>query len=112
MDKNFFIRAKYGNKILYWEHEKGLHSGKGKLRGYQIFRTEKEAKKLIVLLKKVFASGITWEVLPDSEIPFIKKQKNCCRYCTKKLTKKDGSYYHDKCFKKEKKRLILKLARL
>lgn len=105
---NFFIRAKYGDKNYYWEHERGLHSGKGKLRGYQVFRTEKEAKKLIVLLKKVFASGITWEVLPDSEIPFIKKQKNLCRYCRKKLTKKDGVRHHDKCFKKHKKELTLR----
>jgi len=99
---DYFIRAKYGDKILYWEHERGLHSGTGVMRGYQVFRTEKEAKELIKHLKKVFHSAITFEVLPDSEIPFIKRQKNCCRYCTKKLTKKDGSYYHDKCFKKVK----------
>lgn len=71
---NYFIRAKYGNKILYWDHEKGLHSGKGKTRGYQVFITEKEAKQLIKNLQKCFHSAIIFEVLPESEIPFIKKQ--------------------------------------
>lgn len=79
---NYFIRAKYGDKFLYWEHERGLHCGTGKTRGYEVFKTEKEAKEIIKHLKKCFYSAITWEVLPDSEIPFIKKQH------TKKLKKK------------------------
>jgi hypothetical protein len=72
---DYFIRGKYCNKFLYWEHERGLHYGRGETRGYQVFRTKKEAEDLIELLKKIFHTAITFEALPSSEIPFIKKQK-------------------------------------
>jgi len=83
MDK-YFIRANVFGKIKYWDHINGLHSGRGGKGGYQVFDTEKEAKETVKHLKKCFYSVITWEVLPDSEIPFIKKQRTSRRYSIEK----------------------------
>jgi hypothetical protein len=69
----YFIRAKIEGKIKYWDRL-GLHSGKSELRGYSIYKSVAEANKDVRRLKILFHSWIEWEVLPESEIPFIKKQ--------------------------------------
>jgi len=71
---DFFIQADVFGKKKYWEFIGGLHSGKGKLKGYSIYKTKKEADDVVKCLKKVFHSGIKFEVKPSIEIPFIKTQ--------------------------------------
>lgn len=70
----FFIRANVFGKIRYWCNIDGLHTGRSEAHGFQIYQTEAEAKKEIRKLKNVFHKGIIWQVLPEEEIPFIKKQ--------------------------------------
>ncbi len=74
MREKFFIRVNVFGKTRYWDHTFGLHSGTSKRRGYQVFDSEKDARKIVNHLKKIFHTGITFEILPDTEIPFIKKQ--------------------------------------
>jgi hypothetical protein len=70
----YFIRANVFGKMKYWEQINGLHSGKSKLAGYDIFDTIQLARDKIQDLQKVFHNGIVFEALPDHEIPFIKRQ--------------------------------------
>lgn len=71
---SFFIQADVFGKKKYWELINGLHSGKGKSKGYSIYKTKKEAEDVVKCLKKVFHSEIKFEVKPETEIPFIKAQ--------------------------------------
>lgn len=71
---DFFIQADVFGKKKYWEFINGLHTGKGKSKGYSIYKTKKEADDVVKSLKKVFHSEIKFEVKPSTEIPFIKYQ--------------------------------------
>ena len=74
MSKRYFIKADVFGKTKYWEHINGLHSGKTKTCGYDVFDSIDSANKTVRKLRSVFHKGIKFFVLPDSEIPFIKKQ--------------------------------------
>ena len=74
MSNGFFIRANVFGKTRYWDFIDGLHTGRKKSHGFQTYPTEKDARKEIKDLKRVFHPGIIWEILPESEIPFIKRQ--------------------------------------
>lgn len=76
MEQGYYIKADVFGKIKYWSQIDGLHSGHGKLKGHSMFRTEKDAKKEITKLKKVFHNGIKWSIIQDGDLPFIKKQRN------------------------------------
>ncbi len=88
MGTNFFIKADVFGKTKYWNQIDGLHSGKGKLKGYSIYSSEKDANAEIKKLKKIFHSGIKFTVHNERDIPFIKRQivarekgERICTYC-------------------------------
>ncbi len=72
----YFIQADVFGKKKYWEFINGLHSGKGKLKGYSIFDTIEEANATMKRLRTVFHTGITFEVKEEAQLPFIKSQTN------------------------------------
>lgn len=74
IQENYFIKANVFGKIRYWSFIEGLHSGRKKTAGFSIYNSKIEVYKEIKKLKKVYHSGIKFEELPDSELPFIKKQ--------------------------------------
>ena len=88
MGNEFFIRADVFGKTKYWNFIDGLHSGKGKARGYSMYPSIRSAKCEIKKLRKLFHGGIRFSILHESEIPFIKKQilagkrnERICTYC-------------------------------
>lgn len=71
---SYHIKINAFGKIKYFSHIDGLHSGHGKKKGFEGFENEKQAKKRIKELKKIFHSGFIYEVIPESKLPFIAKQ--------------------------------------
>lgn len=74
MEERYFIRVDISGKTKYWDHTVGLHSGHSKRNGYQVFNSKRDALKKMKLLRRAFADWFKWEILPENEIPFIKKQ--------------------------------------
>ena len=89
----FFIRANVFGKIRYWNFIDGLHTDRSESHGFQIYPSKAEAKNEIRNFKKVFHEGIIWEILPENEIPFIKKQIVAILKIEKKLNEKRNSSY-------------------
>lgn len=77
MENGFFIKGVFdwGKKVLYLNTRGGFHNGRSKSAGYTSYSTEAKAKKALRHLKLVFDDSVVFEVLPDSELPFIKRQQ-------------------------------------
>jgi hypothetical protein len=76
MANGFFIRGKFnwGKETLYWSAHHSFHNGRQKGKGYSSYETKAKANAEVKKLRAVYDKSVTFEVLPDSELPFIKKQ--------------------------------------
>lgn len=78
MTDGYIIQGKFnwGKEILYWSAIDSFHNGRNPKKGYTAYPTKAKANEVIRKLKKLYHEGsVTFEVLPDSEMPFIKRQK-------------------------------------
>lgn len=73
-EKGYFIKANIFGKTKYWEFINGFHFGRKKTDGYSIYPTKRKANDVVRRLKGLYHSGITYQVLPESEMPFLKRQ--------------------------------------